>query len=109
LTLSFVAAGPPDIGRLMRLEVEASLPRGSKAWLEAPPLYADSVLPQKRGGSVLWLTLNPHGRTTLPETLFLSASKPRLRLLVHIPGSGSKNGYRVFVRQLFENEEIGRI
>lgn len=115
VALPFLAAGAPDRARLMRLEVVARLPRGSRALLEAPLYIADAMaerspflkLDEKR--RVARLPLNPYGRTILGEALFPAKWREKLRLLVHIPKELRKNEYEVFVRQLYEDEEVGRI
>jgi hypothetical protein len=109
IALPFLAPGPPDIGRLMQLEIEAGLPAGSKAWIEAPPFLADSLSTRRNVGSVVWLAVNPFGKTTLPESLFLPNSRAALRLLIHIPHESYKARYNVFVRHLYKNEEVGRV
>jgi hypothetical protein len=53
--------------------------------------------------------LKPYGRMTFREALFPARSRNRLRLLVHIPEELREKEYEVFVRQLFKEEEVGRV
>lgn len=109
IAMSFIAPGPPDTGRLMQLETELRLPSGSNAWLESPSLLSEHFAAKRDVGSICWLPINPFGRTTMPEMLFPASSRAKLRLLVHIPYKNFEVGYRVLVRQLFENREVGRV
>ena len=98
-----------------RLEVIARLPKGARALLEAPIYLIDAMslrspflkVDEKR--QVAWLPLNPHGHTIIGEALFPAKSKTKLRLLVNIPEEQRKNEYEVFVRQIYEKEEVGRV
>lgn len=113
--LHFLAPGAPEIDRRMRLEVVARLPEGARAWLEAPLYLIDIIgehspflkLDEKR--QVAWLPLNPYGRTTLGEALFPANSETELKLIVNIPKEFRENEYEVFVSQLYEDEEVGRV
>jgi len=115
VSLPFLAPGAPDMARQMRLEVVAKLPKGAHAFLEVPLYLIDAMqerspflkIDEKR--RVAWLPVNPHGRKTLGETLFPAKSRAQLRLLVHIPEEFRENEYELFVRQLFEGEEVGRV
>jgi len=105
--LSFVAPGPPDIGRSMRLEVETRLPSGSRAWLESPPLLQHTG--QRRAGSAAWEPVNPSGRTIIPASLFPAGSTQRLRLLVHIGDDAGKTYYTAVVNQFQGDRQVGGI
>lgn len=113
--LPFLAPGAPDKARQMRLEVVAKLPRGTRAFLEAPAHFIDGLrvrsplvrVDNKRGTARL--PINPHGRQSLGEIYFPAKSRTGLRLLVQIPEESRKNQYQVYVRQLYREEEVGRI
>jgi len=113
--LPFLAPGAPDKGRDMRLDVVAKLPRGSKVQLEIPAYMADALefrppfveFDAKRG--VARLPVNPHGEFTLGELFFKARSRAELKLLVRIPERYRKNSYEVFVRQLWDDFEVGRV
>ena len=53
--------------------------------------------------------MHPHGSFVLEELLFPAKSRTKLRLMVHIPKEEYGNEYEVYVRQLFEEEEVGRV
>jgi hypothetical protein len=97
------------------LEVVARLPEGASAWLETPLYLIDAMgersphLRVDRNRHLACLPLNPHGRTTFREALFPANSAAELRLLVNIPEKFRENEYEVFVSQLYEGEEVGRV
>jgi hypothetical protein len=115
VALPFLAPGAPDRSRRMRLEVVARLPKGARAFLEMPLHLMDAF--QERSPFVktldkprrAWLPVNPHGRRMLREALFPAKSRAQLRLLVHIPEKLRRNEFEVFVRQLYQEEEVGRV
>jgi serine protease len=55
------------------------------------------------------LPLNLFGRHRFQEVLFPAKARIQMKLLVQIPGERLNTRYEVFVRQLFENEEVGRV
>lgn len=113
--LPFIFPGAPDIARRMQLEVVARLPEGAKALLEVPLYLLDAMqerspfvkVDEKRG--VALLPINPHGRHLFGEVLLPALSQAKLKLLVHIPEDERKHAYEVFVRQLYEHQEVGRV
>jgi len=115
VALPFLAPGAPDKARRMRLEVIARLPKGAKILLEAPLYLIDTMqvrspfLKLDKKSSVAWIPINPQGQNSFGEILFPAKSRTKLRLLVHIPEELRKNEYEVFVRQLYEDEEVGRV
>ncbi len=113
--LPFLAPGAPDKGRLMRLEIVAKLPRGSRLFLEAPVPFIDRMkirapffkVDKKRG--TVRVPFNPHGRQSLDEVLFTRKSRTKLTLLVQIPEEFRGNPYQLYARQLYKDEEVGRV
>ena len=99
----------------MRLEVVAKLPQKAKVFLEIPAYIYDAFefrtpfmkLDKKR--ELSRVAVNPRGRFALEELLFPAKSRAKLRLLVHIPKEASGNEYEVYVRQLYKEEEVGRV
>jgi len=115
IPLPFLAPGAPDKGRQMRLEIVAKLPRGARVFLEAPMHFIDGlkVFPpffevQKKRG-VVRIPINPHGRHSFEDMLFPAKSRTNLRLLVQIPKELRGNQYQLYARQLYREEEVGRI
>jgi serine protease len=113
VALPFLAPGAPDKARPMRLEIVAKLPRGARVFLEAPPHFIDGmrVRPpffemQKRR---VRIPIHPHGRFNLEEMLFPAKSRTKLRLLVQIPKQLRRNQYELYARQLYREQEVGRI
>jgi hypothetical protein len=113
VALAFLAPGPPDEARPMRLEVLARLPERARVILEAP-LYLLDALGQraphrevKRGYGRI--PIPAHGKYVLGEALFAARSAAKLRLFVQIPEKLRKNPYDIAIRQLYEGEEVGRV
>jgi len=113
--LAFLAPGAPDKSRRMALEVVARLPEKAELQLEAP-LYLIEFLSQyariveiDRTRGIARLALNPQGRRWLGEQIFPAKARHPMRLLVHIPEEKRMQSFEVYVRQLFEEEEVGRV
>jgi hypothetical protein len=117
VALPFLAVGAPRVGVFMRVEVLAWLPKGSRLFLLAPDHLVDALRIPRTTTSRLrkdrldrqLVALNPHGRTDLGRALFSADVRHRLELLVAIPRELLGNDYDVAVRQLFEDEEVGRV
>jgi len=113
--LPFLATGWPETALRFQLAAVARLPEGAVAWLEMPHYLADAMgerspyLRVDRGRGTTAVPLNPHGRTALGEALFPAGTKAPLRLLVQIPREFRENAYEIFVSQLYEGGEVGRI
>ncbi len=114
VAMPFLAPGAPDRARRMRLEVVARLPRGSRAMLELPLAMYDALqdrgpadIDQKR--QVAIMLVNPHGVRSLGDVLFPAKSRSQLRLLVQIPKEFRQMEYETYVRQMYGNEEVGRV
>lgn len=114
VAMAFLAPGAPDRARRMRLEVVARLPKGSRALLEIPMAMYDAMRDQveakfdKRRLSAT-IPVNPHGKRSLGDMLFPAKSRAKLRLLVQIPKEYRQSAHEVFVRQMFGDEEVGRV
>jgi hypothetical protein len=113
VALDFIAPGPPDRARPMRLEVIGRLPTGSRALLEmSRALYAalPERVPSKRGGGEsVRVPVNPHGTRLLGEILFPAKSRSKLRLLVQVPKRAWKMPCEIAARQVYEGMEVGRV
>ncbi len=77
------------------------------AMYEAMPDRGPAKFDKKR--QIATLPVNPHGLRSLGDMLFTAKSRARLRLLVHIPKEYRRMAYEVFVRQMFKDEEVGRV
>jgi len=81
-------------------------------WLEVPVSLLGDRLPfvemdkDRQTGRV---PIGPHGRTTLPPAVFPAKSRSRCRLLVHVPPEYRERDYEVYVSQLYEGFEVGRV
>jgi serine protease len=99
----------------MQLVVVAHLPKGSRAWLEAPLALIDALnerspfatIDERR--TVGRIPVNPYGPRPLGPALLPARSRAKLRLLVHIPREFGRYAYEVSVSQRFQGHEVGRI
>jgi Subtilase family len=113
--LPFIMAGAPDNARRMRLEVGSRLPRDAEAVLEMPKEFAQLVrargksLKGARNPRVVHVPVNPCGRTTFVEAAIPAKAQIPMRLLVQVPKNLRKYEFEIFARQLYENEEVGRV
>ena len=111
----FDAPGDPDSARHFELAVGSRLPLGARVWLEAPLSLLramdhggafENVDERRQTGQV---PIGPHGRTALGSTEFPAGSRSRCRLLVHVPYEFHGRPYEVYVSQLYEGFEVGRV
>jgi hypothetical protein len=115
VALEFLASGAPDRARPMKLEVGARLPKGARVMLEGPRPMLEMMYDRTPYGKALnkgrtvRVPVHPHSATALREVRFPAKSRSRFRLLVQIPKEYRKNDYEVYVRQIFEKQEVGRV
>ncbi len=110
--LDFAAPGAADSDRYFALAVGSRLPPGSRVSLEAPLSLLGDRLPfvdVDKGRQTGQVPIGPHGRTTLPPAVFPAKSRSRCRLLVHVPRENRERDYEVYVSQLYEGFEVGRV
>jgi serine protease len=115
VALPFLVAGAPDKGRRMRLEVVGRLPKGAEVMLEMPRELAQLLQVRPATGKtsknrrVTLVPVNPAGRTIFGERVFPARARIPMRLLVNVPKELRKYEFEIFARQLYENEEVGRV
>ena len=117
VVLPFLAPGAPDRARAMDLEVLGRLPAGARLFVEMPAHLFDGVAGRAalRGGAErvdddrIRVPMNPSGRRTLDGVAFPAKSRADLRLLVDIPEKYRDRTFEVAVRQVYEDEEVGRV
>ena len=114
IPLQFLAPGAPDGARRMSLEVGGKLPQGSRALLEMPLAMYDGLcyrFPAEldREHQTAVVPVNPHGLRSLGDFIFPAKSRSQLRLLVQIPEKNHDAAYEVFVRQIYDGLEVGRV
>ncbi|HWN05459.1 MAG TPA: hypothetical protein VNQ72_20790 [Candidatus Dormibacteraeota bacterium] len=110
--LEFLAAGAADFDRYVKLAVGSQLPPGSRIWLEAPVVLLGARVPFETDGGdprMGRVAISPHGRTALPPTRFPARSRAPCRLLVQMPLEHGAYDYEVYVSQLHEGFEVGRV
>lgn len=115
VALPFLAAGAPDKARQMRLEVVGRLPKGAEAVLEMPREFAHLLRARpvpvngSRKRQRVYVPVNPCGRTTFAEVAFPAKARIPMRLLVRVPKELRKHEFEIFARQLYDEEEVGRV
>jgi len=115
--LPFKAPGAPDKSLKMHLETVSHLPRKAKVWLATPPDMADSkgisADPPSEDGKpedgLVYVPVNPSGRHYFRESVFERGSLAKLKLVIFIPREFRKNSYQISVRQICDDEEVGRV
>jgi serine protease len=108
----FAAPGAFDSDRSFQLAVGANLPPGSRVWLEAPLALLGDRLRFKEpdtGRNIGRVPIGPHGRMTLPALEFPAKSRWPCRLLVRVDSQYREGNWAVYVSQLYEGFEVGRI
>ncbi len=115
VSLPFLAPGAPDRTRHMVLEIVAKLPAGARAQLELPIYWMDMLklrnpkVQVDPKGHIARVAINAHGTERFGPIPFPAKSRTALRLLVHIPEESRKNPSQIYARQLFAEEEVGRV
>jgi len=115
VALPFLAAGAPDKARRMGLEIVGRLPKGAKALLEVPREFAQMAQARPvpvegaENDRVVYLPLNALGANMFGPLDFRAKARIPMRLLVHIPEELRANEYEIFARQIFEEDEVGRV
>lgn len=115
--LSFQAAGAPDRARRMRLEVQGKLPVGADVVLELPPEFAEKLrlwrrpMPFKplKGRRVFHMPVSHCGKSRFIEVSFPAKARIPMRLLVKLPKKHRDREYEISARQLYRDEEVGRV
>lgn len=110
--LEFAVPGAADSDRYFGLGVGSQLPPGSRIWLEAPIALLGARVRFETDGRDPRLgrvEIAPHGRTALPPTRFAARSRARCRLLVQMPLEHGAYASEVYVSQLHEGFEVGRV
>ena len=117
MALHFLIEGSPDRRRAMRLEIVSELPRGSEVELVIPKdglrlvqgLGQFQPVPNNDGEPLVSIPVNPHGRSETQYTEFPPERGMKSKLLVKLPIDCNKYPYELYVRQLYQEHEIGRV
>ncbi|MGB5083620.1 MAG: hypothetical protein WBO09_03250, partial [Methylocystis silviterrae] len=115
VAMPFLMAGAPDKARRMRLEIASRLPAKAEAMLEMPLEWAEllkvAIRPVKgadreRRGVV---AIKPAGRTAFADVVFPAKARIPMRLIVKIPEDMRKQEFEIYARQMYGDEEVGRV
>jgi hypothetical protein len=116
IILPFLATGAQFEDLQMLLEMESQLPEGAKLWLEGSEGFMSALnegqdvsLEDTKEKAIKRMKVNPRGRDAFGNILFPGNLRERMKLIVDIPKESRLGLYEIFVRQLHNNEEIGRI
>jgi hypothetical protein len=113
--LPFMAAGTPDKARRMGLEVIGRLPREAKVLLEMPREFAQLIQAQTvsvkdtKNNHLVYVPVNPSGCTKFGHVVFPAKARIPMRLLVDIPKELRVYEFEIFARQIYREEEVGRV
>jgi hypothetical protein len=104
--------GAFDRARTMRLEMVAKLPPGSSAALEAPiqmlELWGRKKY-EKTGKDRALIAVTDHGRLELPPVQLPANANVPLGVRISVPEAAQPLACEVYVRQLYEEIELGRV
>lgn len=115
VAMPFLMAGAPDKARRMRLEIASRLPVKAEAMLEMPLEWAELVkiaarpvkgADRERRGVV---AIKSAGRTAFADVVFPAKARIPMRLLVKIPEDLRKQEFEIYARQMYGDEEVGRV
>ena len=115
IRLPFLICAAPDKARRFKFEVCAHLPKSSKVFLEIPyhavkQFYKNtSYINHDKKHRISRIPIKNSGNTFLSEVELQKDSKFQCRLLVQIPRACRKNSYNIYIRQIFEKVEVGRV
>jgi serine protease len=111
----FIVPGAFDTSRAFELQAIGRLPAGSRAFLEMPAWLADSLRPHvvevkydTRHGTAR-MPLHPAGVLRLGTAILHARSRAACTLLVEIADKSRRAPYDFAVRQLYKQQEVGRI
>jgi hypothetical protein len=116
VSLPFLANGFPNENVNMSLQVISRLPRDSKAFIEIPIINNFKTLRGRlpglkieRKNRTVLVPINKQGKLDLGKAIFPSKARWKMRLLINIPKDKRKNAYNLYIKQLYSDEELGRI
>ncbi|HEX8113038.1 MAG TPA: S8 family peptidase [Kofleriaceae bacterium] len=121
IRLPFLFPGAPDLPREMALEIVARLPDRAMVYFEAPLWLLDRlshcvprvtvdplVTIDPRAGMGR-LRIRPHGVQALGAAVLAAKSRTACALYVHIDPMDREHVFQIAARQLWANQEVGRI
>ena len=124
VALPFLVPGAFDRARPMGLEIRSRLPAGARVLLEAPAYLArrlderairvDDREDHDRGDEndrrdVVRVAVPAAGIRRFDDLPLPAREAARLRLLVEIPEEHRQREFEIAVRQLYEDDEVGRV
>ena len=115
MILPFRANGARFDDLPMQLEVNARLPDRAQLWLEGRADFMDALqgrtddLEDNRVEGLKRIAINPRERHLSRNIPFPQDLREQMRLIVDVPEEARQQPYAVFVRQLYQDEEVGRV
>ena len=111
--LEFLMRGAPDQARPMSIELMTQLPDSATAAVEVPAQVLDlwgrrSPFVTVREGRAR-IPVTASGRTTFPTLPVPAKARVPVKVVVRIPAGALRVAHNVFVRQLHEGTEVGRV
>ena len=99
----------------MSFEVGAFLPEGSQVFLQVSLLFLDLIMQRSpyikidRKKQVAIIPLKYCGIHVIGELMYPAGIKFKMKLLVKLPKISSQSQFEIFVRQVYQRREVGRI
>jgi hypothetical protein len=117
MRMAFFVAGANDRPRPMGLEIVAGLPEGAQVWLQGRDEFLFALqgrgtpnLEHDRENGLARIRVNPYGPYRFKDTDFPKDLHEPLELMVDLPeGRQYDRPYQLFVRQLYQGYEVGRV
>ncbi|VAW41942.1 Microbial collagenase [hydrothermal vent metagenome] len=114
--MPFIIAGAPDRPREFDIEILQNLGKGAQVWLEVPIGIAKQFFEGRRWKykinhkkQTVKLLLPATPRIYLPEMHFGKAARINARFIIKGIKKNVHRGNRIAIRQLFKEEEVGRV
>jgi hypothetical protein len=114
--LSLLFNGGPDLLRMFDFEFIQRLPEGAEIWMEAAPTLATKLDPDRmlkrdarRGRDAVRLRLPALPALLLRDIPLGLEQRYRARIFVKGTKEMVRGGHSIAVRQLYRNEEVGRV
>jgi serine protease len=116
MRMGFFVAGANDRPRPMGLEIAAGLPEGAQLWLQGRDEFLFALqgrgapnLEHDREKGLARIRVNPYGPYRFRDTVFPKDLHEPLELIIDLPEGQYDKPYQLFVRQLYQGEEVGRV
>ena len=116
MSFPFLIAGAPDMVRMFDLEIQRHLPKEAQAWLELPLMAGKLFLRERlwnhtfdRKKGIVKLQLPAAPKLQFPQLRLNKKLRIKAKFVIEGVKKHVETGHRFAIRQLYENQEVGRI